>query len=70
MRTAVVFLPPTILVSLVMLYMILFFKSPPFFPLMLIFGFWCTCALGVLFGVGIYYLVCFLFIFFIILSFF
>lgn len=64
MRSGLVFIPPLILSSLVLLYMVLFYKNPPFYPLMVVFGFWCLCAFGVVIGFAVYYAVSNLFNYF------
>ena len=57
MRTGLLFIPPTIVISLIMLCMVLLFSSPPFVGLMIMFGFWCTGVVGIVCGFAIYYVV-------------
>ena len=60
LRVGLVRIPFVVIISLLMILLVVVYTNPPFFPLMCLFGLWCTAALGTLVGFAVYYVVGFL----------
>jgi hypothetical protein len=58
LRVGLIWIVPTIVLTLVLFYVVAFWKTLPFFLLMTAFGLWCTFALATVVGFAIYYIVC------------